>query len=297
MANAEQNPVYRFAPTPNGRLHLGHAYSALMNAKSAARHGARLFLRMEDLDPSRCKPEYERAAIEDLAWLGLKFDPSLRRQSEHASDYAAAYRELEALGLLYPCFCRRDEIERASAAAGLGRDPDGAPLYPGTCRGGRKAPPDSVAPTLRLDMALAFASAPGELFWREFGEGDIERRQRADPAAWGDVALKRRGAPATYHVAVVVDDALQGVTDVTRGRDLFAATGLHRLLQELLKLPSPRYRHHRLALDAAGEKMSKSASSTPLFSLREQGVSAADIRAAFGFEPGRTPAKLIIRLS
>jgi glutamyl-Q tRNA(Asp) synthetase len=297
MANAEQRPAYRFAPTPNGRLHLGHAYSALMNAKSATRYGARLFLRMEDLDPSRCKPVYEQAAIEDLAWLGLKFDLSIRRQSEHASDYAAAYRELEALGLLYPCFCSRDETERASAAAGLGRDPDGAPLYPGTCRARRSAPPDGVAPTLRLDMALALTAKPDELFWREFGEGDIERRQRADPAAWGDVALKRRGAPATYHVAVVVDDAVQGVTDVTRGRDLFAATSLHRLLQDLLKLPPPRYRHHRLVLDAAGEKMSKSASSTPLFRLRERGVSAADIRGALGFEQARTPSALTVRLS
>lgn len=297
MANAEQPPIYRFAPTPNGRLHLGHAYSALMNAKSAERHGGRLLLRMEDLDPSRCKTEYEQAAIEDLAWLGLKFEPAIRRQSEHASDYAAAYRELEARGLLYPCFCSRDEIGRASAAAGLGRDPDGAPLYPGTCRARRTTPPDSVAPTLRLDMALALASAPSELFWREFRESDIEHRQRADPAAWGDVALKRRGAPATYHVAAVVDDALQGVTDVTRGRDLFAATGLHCLLQELLKLPSPCYRHHRLALDAAGEKMSKSAASTPLFSLRERGVSAADIRAALGFEPRRAPPALVVQLS
>jgi glutamyl-Q tRNA(Asp) synthetase len=252
---------------------------------------------MEDLDRSRCKPEYERAAIEDLAWLGLDFEPAIRRQSEHASDYAAAYGELETLGLLYPCFCSRDEIERASAAAGLGRDPDGAPLYPGTCRATRKAPSEGLAPTLRLDMARALASAPSELFWREFREGEVEHRQPADPAAWGDVALKRRGAPATYHVAVVVDDALQGVTDVVRGRDLFAATDLHRLLQCLLKLPSPRYRHHRLALDATGEKMSKSASSTPLFSLRGRGFSAADIRAALGFEPARKPPALTVRLN
>jgi glutamyl-Q tRNA(Asp) synthetase len=296
MANAEQQ-VYRFAPTPNGRLHLGHAYSALINAESAERYGGRLLLRMEDLDPSRCKAEYEAAAIDDLAWLGVRFEPAIRRQSAHAPDYAAAYRELEGRGLLYPCFCSRDEIARASAEAGLGRDPDGAPLYPGTCRAKRGRRPSGVAPTLRLDMARALASASNELFWREFGEGDVEHRQPARPSDWGDVALKRRGAGATYHIAVVVDDALQGVTDVARGRDLFAATSLHRLLQELLKLPPPRYRHHRLVLDAVGEKMSKSAASTPLLSLRERGVSAADIRMALGFEPGRRPSALTIQLS
>jgi glutamyl-Q tRNA(Asp) synthetase len=297
MANAEQPPVYRFAPTPNGRLHLGHAYSALINAEGAERHGGRLLLRMEDLDPSRCKAEYETAAIDDLAWLGARFAPAIRRQSEHAPDYAAAYRALGTRGLLYPCFCSREEIERASVAAGLGRDPDGAPLYPGTCRAKRGTPQSGVAPTLRLDMARALASAPRELFWREFGEGDGERRQPARPSDWGDVALRRRGAPATYHVAVVVDDALQCVTDVARGRDLFAATSLHRLLQELLGLPPPRYRHHRLVLDASGEKMSKSASSTPLFTLRERGVSSAEIRAALGFEPSRKPSVLIVQLS
>ncbi len=297
MANAQQRPVYRFAPTPNGRLHLGHAYSALINAQSAERFGGRLLLRMEDLDRSRCKPAYEMAAIEDLAWLGLTFEPSIRRQSEHPADYEAAYRDLEAQGLLYPCFCAKSEIEKASAAAGLGHDPDGAPLYPGTCRARRIEAPQGAARALRLDMARALARAPRELFWREFGEGERERLQRADPAAWGDIALKRRGAAATYHVAVVVDDALQGVTDAMRGRDLFAATSLHRLLQELLKLPAPRYRHHRLVLDAKGEKMSKSASSTPLVRLRQEGVSAADIRAALGFAPAPAQPRLAVRLS
>ncbi|HLH48811.1 MAG TPA: tRNA glutamyl-Q(34) synthetase GluQRS [Roseiarcus sp.] len=287
MANDQQRPIYRFAPTPNGRLHLGHAYSALMNARGAERFGGRLLLRMEDLDRSRCKPEYEQAAIVDLAWLGLSFDRAIRRQSEHVADYAAAYRGLGALGLLYPCFCTKEEIAKASRAAGLGRDPDGAPLYAGACRGRGSPKGDGPAPTLRLDMARALALAGSELSWREFGEGDSERQESADPAAWGDVALKRRGAPATYHLAVVVDDALQGVTDVVRGRDLFAATGLHRLLQALLNLPAPRYRHHRLVLDAAGEKMSKSASSTPLCRLREEGVLAGQIRAALGFGPAQ----------
>lgn len=296
MANVQQRPVYRFAPTPNGRLHLGHAYSALMNAKGAERFGARLLLRMEDLDRARCKREYEEAAVADLAWLGLSFDPAIRRQSEHVADYAAAYRALEALGLLYPCFCTKEEIAKASRAAGLGRDPDGAPLYAGACRAQRSSANRGSAPTLRLDMRRALALAPDKLSWREFGEGASERRERADPAAWGDVALKRRGAPATYHVAVVVDDALQGVSDVVRGRDLFAATSLHRLLQALLNLPAPRYRHHRLVLDAEGEKMSKSASATPLRRLREEGVSAAQIRAALGFGPAQAQP-LEVRIS
>jgi glutamyl-Q tRNA(Asp) synthetase len=297
MTNAEERPVYRFAPTPNGRLHLGHAYSALMNASGARRFGGRLLLRMEDLDRSRCKLEYETAILADLAWLGVAFEPAIRRQSEHAADYAKAYRELAALGVLYPCFCTKSEIAKASRAAGLGCDPDGAPLYAGACRSRPASVRRGDSPTLRLDMARALAIGPSELVWREYGEGEEERLQHADPAAWGDVALKRRGAPATYHLAVVVDDALQGVSDVTRGRDLFAATSLHRLLQQLLQLPAPRYRHHRLALDAKGEKMSKSASSRPLFRLREQGASSAQIRAALGFETMHDEARLAVRLS
>src|ERR1700722_5415432 len=292
-----QGPVYRFAPTPNGRLHLGHAYSALLNAHAARRSGGSLLLRLEDLDGSRCKPEYEAAVFDDLAWLGVSFEPSVRRQSAHAADYARAYGELQALGVLYPCFCAKNEAEKASHAAGLGRDPDGAPLYSGACRH-RLAPGSSDRPpTLRLDMARAIALGPRQLFWREFGEGDDERQQLADPSVWGDVALKRRGAPATYHLAVVVDDALQGVSDVMRGRDLFAATSLHRLLQSLLGLPGPRYRHHRLVLDAAGEKMSKSASSSPLFRLREKAVSAADIRAVLGFDSAADRPDLVARFS
>jgi len=297
MTNAEERPVYRFAPTPNGRLHLGHAYSALVNLRGTRRFGGRLLLRMEDLDRSRCKLVYETAILEDLAWLGVSFEPAIRRQSEHADDYAKAYRELDALGVLYPCFCTKSEIATASRVAGLGRDPDGAPLYAGACRSRPAAARRGDSPTLRLDMARALAIGSGELVWREFGEGEEERLQRADPAAWGDVALKRRGAPATYHLAVVVDDALQGVSDVARGRDLFAATSLHRLLQQLLRLPAPRYRHHRLALDAKGEKMSKSASSRPLFRLREQGASSAQIRAALGFETMHDEARLAVRLS
>jgi glutamyl-Q tRNA(Asp) synthetase len=252
---------------------------------------------MEDLDRSRCKPEYETAVVDDLAWLGVSFEPDIRRQSEHAADYAQAYAQLSGLGVLYPCFCAKDEIAKASRDAGLGRDPDGAPLYPGTCRARPASTRSDHAPTLRLDMARATARAPRDLFWREFGEGERGRSERADPAAWGDVALKRRGALATYHLAVVVDDALQRVSDIVRGKDLFAATSLHRLLQSLLGLPAPCYRHHRLVLDADGEKMSKSASSIPLARLRDEGVSAAEIRAALGFDPHSSHARVVARFN
>jgi glutamyl-Q tRNA(Asp) synthetase len=296
MSDAAQRAVFRFAPTPNGRLHLGHAYSALLNGEGARRHQGDLLLRMEDLDRSRCKPRYEAAILDDLAWLGVSFAPVIRHQSEHGADYAAAYEKLRRSGVLYPCSCSKAEVETASRAAELGRDPDGAPLYAGVCR--RRSPKVTEgAPTWRLDMAKALALAPGEISWREFGESEEERAQRADPTAWGDVALRRRGAPATYHIAVVVDDALQGVTDVTRGRDLFAATSLHRLLQCLLGLPAPRYRHHRLVLDSQGEKMSKSASSTPLARLREDGISASEIRSALGLDVARGTSRVNVRFS
>jgi glutamyl-Q tRNA(Asp) synthetase len=297
MSKGSERPVYRFAPTPNGRLHLGHAYSALMNARAVQRFGGHFLLRMEDLDASRCKPEYEAAILDDLAWLGMSFESPIRRQSEHAADYAEAYAELHARGVLYPCSCAKSEIETAWRTSGLGRDPDGAPLYPGICRQRARPAPSGQAPTLRLDMAAALALAPPDLAWQEFGEGDEERPVSADAGIWGDVALKRRGALATYHVAVVVDDALQGVTDVMRGRDLFAATGLHRLLQSLLGIAPPRYRHHRLVLNSSGEKMSKSASSTPLHRLREQGASPQQVRASLGL--GKTPPALagLARLS
>jgi glutamyl-Q tRNA(Asp) synthetase len=280
-------PIFRFAPSPNGRLHLGHAYSALLNAELAEASGGRLLLRIEDIDRSRCKPEYERAIAADLAWLGLTFGEAPRRQSEHAADYAGALDRLAARGLVYPCFCTRGEIARA---AGSARDPDGAPLYPGACRAmtaaqraarlssGRRA-------GFRLDMARALVEAPGALHWREYGEGTEAAMVRADPAAWGDFLLKGKDMPASYHLAVVVDDAMQGVSDVVRGRDLFAATSAHRLLQALLEIAPPRYRHHRLVRDVAGAKMSKSAASTPLAELRRNGVAANEVRAALGFGP------------
>ena len=280
-------PVLRFAPTPNGRLHLGHAYSALCNQRWTEALKGRLLLRIEDTDPTRCKPEFEASILDDLAWLGIVFDGPPRRQSEHPVDYADALAKLEARGLVYPCFCTRGQIARASAG---GRDPDGAPLHRGGCvavsaRETRERLAAGEPAALRLDVARALACVQAPLFWREYGEGAEERRVEAAPEAWGDIVLRGKGRPATYHLAVVVDDRLQQVSDVVRGRDLFASTSAHRLLQELLGYGAPRYRHHRLVLDVTGAKMSKSASSRPLAALRAGGLSASVLRASLGFGP------------
>jgi glutamyl-Q tRNA(Asp) synthetase len=281
------SPLLRFAPSPNGALHLGHAYSALRNQRFATETNGRLLLRIEDLDLTRCKPHYEAAILRDLAWLGIVFDGPARRQSEHLNDFAAALARLDARGLVYPCFCSRAEVARAATA----RDPDGAPIYAGACRElpaaerqDRIRRGDDAA--WRLDMPRAIASAPARLVWREFGEGASAGDCAADPAGWGDVILRGRGLAASYHLAVTVDDALQGVTDVVRGRDLLAATSVHRLLQELLGLPTPRYRHHRLVIDAAGDKLSKSHQSPALATLRQSGAAPEEIRAALGFTSG-----------
>ncbi len=280
----------RFAPSPNGALHLGHAYSALFNERTAAEIGGRLLLRIEDLDPTRCKREHEAAILEDLAWLGLRFDEPPRRQSEYTAGYAAALERLSEGGLAYPCFCSRAEVENASAGR---RDPDDAPFYAGTCRGlardealNRLARGERAA--WRLDMQRALEAVQEPLFWTEYGEGAIPSEHLAAPAVWGDVVLRGRDLAASYHLAVVVDDARQAVTDVVRGRDLFSATAIHRLLQALLGLPTPRYRHHRLVLDPSGEKLSKSRQSLSLGALRERGVSSGEIRAALGFGAGAT---------
>ena len=280
--------ILRFAPTPNGRLHVGHAYSALMNARLRRRYGGRLLLRFEDTDPTRCRPEFETAMADDLAWLGLAFEPAPRRQSDHLRDYAAAIGGLQSRGLAFPCFCTRGALVGASGGA---RDPDGSPLHRGRCcdpaaAEARIARGEPHA--LRLDSAAALALAPAGLDFEEYGEGDTPARLLAAPADWGDVALRGKERPATYHLAVVVDDALQGVTDVVRGRDLLPSTSVHRLLQALLGLAPPRYRHHRLVMDASGAKMSKSAASTPLAQLRAEGVSASQLRAALGFEAGES---------
>ena len=284
--NDVARPTFRFAPSPNGLLHLGHAYSALLNFEAAKAGGGRFLLRIEDIDPARCRPEFEAGINEDLAWLGLGWEMPVRRQSEHMADYAAALAWLDAMGLVYESFESRADIRRAvEARAGWPRDPDGAPRFPfgrdsmgARERARRHAAGEPYA--LRLDMAQAIAAAGAPLDWAEEGEG----RVRADPAAWGDVVIARKEAPTSYHLAVVVDDALQGVTHVVRGRDLYESTAVHRLLQALLGLPAPAYRHHRLILDAGGRKLSKSTRSTALRELRAGGASPADIRAMIGLD-------------
>ena len=270
-------PVFRFAPSPNGYLHLGHAYSALLNADLARAAGGRLLLRIEDIDETRCKPEYEAAIYEDLRWLGLVWEEPVRRQSEHYGNYRTALATLDAMGLIYPAFEGRAEI----AGMATSRDPDGAPIYAGAGKSlsavERKRRIDAgEAYALRLDIDTAMARA-GPLRWNE------DRREvRADPAAWGDVILARKDSPTSYHLSVVVDDAAQGVTDVVRGQDLFHASAVHRLLQELLGLPAPRYRHHRLVLDEIGKKLSKSSQASGLRELRAQGKTPVDIRHMVG---------------
>jgi glutamyl-Q tRNA(Asp) synthetase len=285
-------PVFRFAPSPNGYLHLGHALSALLNAEAARAAGGRMLLRIEDIDVARCRPEFEAAIYEDLAWLGVTWEQPVRRQSEHFADYRAALQRLDAMGLVYPSFESRAEIAALVAARGQSgpwpRDPDGAPLYPGVAktmsadeRVRRIAAGEPYA--LRLDMAKALAQVTGKLTWSESGDG-ATGEIGADPAAWGDVVLARKDTPASYHLAVVVDDALQGVTDIVRGLDLFHATGVHRLLQTLLGLPAPRYHHHRLVLDADGRKLSKSSAATALRALRAQGLTPSDVRRRVGLD-------------
>jgi glutamyl-Q tRNA(Asp) synthetase len=284
--------VFRFAPSPNGYLHLGHALSALMNFALARATGGRFLLRIEDIDRARCRSEFETAIYEDLAWLGITWDGPVRRQSEHLDDYRAALARLAADALVYPSFESRAEIAALAAAtpATWPRDPDGAPLYPGTASALSR--PEQIRRVaagephaLRLDMAAAIACA-GALEWTETGSGpDGETgRVAAAPARWGDVVLGRKEAPTSYHLSVVVDDARQGVTHVVRGRDLFWSTSVHRLLQALLELPVPAYRHHRLVLDADGRKLSKSTQATALRTLRRDGVAAADIRRMVGLE-------------
>jgi glutamyl-Q tRNA(Asp) synthetase len=287
-------PVFRFAPSPNGFLHLGHARSALLNFDLARRSGGRLLLRIEDIDATRCRPEYEAAIYEDLAWLGIVWEQPVRRQSDHFALYREAAERLAREGLLYPAFESRAEISRLvgekDRAGNWPRDPDGAPLYPGTAR--RMSPAErerrlhSGAPyALRLDMAAALART-GALSWTEQGTGpDGETGEvAARPGQWGDVILARKDTPTSYHLSVVVDDALQGVTHVVRGQDLFRATSVHRLLQALLGLPQPVYRHHPLVLDEDGRKLAKSTRATALRALRAAGTTAAEVRRLVGLD-------------
>lgn len=299
-------PVFRFAPSPNGRLHLGHAYSALLNEAMARTMGGRLLLRIEDIDPGRSRPDLVAAIHDDLAWLGLHFETPARRQSAHLETYRAAIGTLAARGLAYPCFCSRGIIAGAvqAEAERSGRpapsDPDGAPLYPGSCRRipavEARTRREAGAPhTWRLDMARVLAVAPGphaiRTFAVEAGEGrgplayriGAEAVEPADPARWGDPVIARRDVPTSYHLAVVMDDAAQGVTHVVRGADLRASTDLHALLQALIGLPAPRYHHHALIRDASGAKLAKSRGSQALADLRAAGESPDSIRRSLGF--------------
>jgi glutamyl-Q tRNA(Asp) synthetase len=285
-------PVFRFAPSPNGYLHLGHAYSALLNFDLAERTNGRFLLRIEDIDTIRCKPEFEAAIYQDLAWLGIAWEAPVRRQSEHFAFYRDAIERLSAEGLVYPSFESRAEIAslvaQREADGPWPRDPDGAPLYPGEAKlltsAARQRLLASGAPyALRLDMAAACARI-GELSWTERGQGangetgEIEAR----PQAWGDVILARKETPTSYHLSVVIDDALQGITEVVRGGDLFWSTSVHRLLQVLLGLRAPLYRHHRLVPDTSGAKLSKSTGATGLRELRATGAAPVDIRRLVG---------------
>lgn len=258
-------PIFRFAPSPNGPLHMGHAFSALFGAREAARAGGRYLLRIEDIDRLRCRESFIAEAIEILDWLGVRFDGEIRRQGQHLDDYARAIAALQHQGLLYPCHCTRSGLSRDRV------DPDGAPLHQGRCAGG------SGPFALRLDMGRALQTG------LSFFEQSEPRLIEADPSQWGDVVIARKDIGTSYHLSVVVDDALQGVTHVTRGRDLFMATHVHRLLQSLLGLPTPVYHHHDLIRDDAGRKLSKSDGDKSLAALRAEGVTAAEIRSALGF--------------
>ncbi|MDF1608033.1 tRNA glutamyl-Q(34) synthetase GluQRS [Hoeflea sp. YIM 152468] len=287
-------PVVRFAPSPNGLLHLGHARSAVLNTRFARSRGGSFLLRVEDIDTTRARPEFEAAIFEDLAWLGLEWPTPVRRQSEHLADYEAALTELRKLGLLYPAFLSRaeaaDRVRAIDASGGSWpRDPDGVPHYPGDDRAlsdrQRTERIDAGEPhAWRLDMQAAVQNLDGALHWDEHGAGPNGETGTlaANPAMWGDVKLARRDIPASYHLAVSVDDALQQVTDVIRGEDLFASTSVHRLLQHLLGLPSPRYHHHSLVCGSDGCKLSKRDGATSLASLRQQGATSDDILALAG---------------
>ncbi len=276
--------VTRFAPSPTGLLHVGHAYSALFAYDAARRIDGRFELRIEDIDFTRCRLEFDEALLEDLAWLELDWEFPVRRQSEHLAEYAAVADELKAHGLLYPCFCTRKEILREIESAGGAPHGTEGPLYPGLCRNlsederkSRIAAGESFALRLHLDRALA--EAGNDLQWCDLAKGV----QRAQPELLGDVVLVRKDIGCSYHLAVVVDDALQGITRVTRGEDLFEATHIQRLLQALLGLPTPEYHHHSLICDDTGKRLAKRDEAETLRSLRERGESPIDVRRRLGF--------------
>ncbi len=290
--------VTRFAPSPTGHLHLGHAYSALLGYRAARDNAGRFLLRIEDIDRARCRAEFETAIYEDLAWLGLQWEQPVRRQSDHFDDYRAALARLDALGVLYPCFCSRKDIAAAASAPHPGREAAGeTALYPGTCRrldpdlaAARKAAGDPFA--LRLDVAKALSRTGRLTFWdatpSDAAPSDAAldgwSEIRAEPERLGDVVLGRRDVPASYHLCATLDDHLQGVTLVIRGEDLRPATHVHRLLQALLGLATPCYRHHLLLTNESGERLSKRDGAVALRSLRAKGMSAGAVRAMAGFD-------------
>ena len=293
IATDPDRPILRFAPSPNGLLHLGHALSAILNHDMARDMNCRFMLRIEDIDLARCTPDYEDAIYRDLHWLGLSWEEPPRRQSEHFETYREALGRLMDMGLVYPAFMTRGEVKAKVAdfeadGATWPRDPDGSPLYPDHDRHlsdtERKTLIESgIRYSWRLDMDKALARVSDALTWREISDG-AERLVPADPAAWGDVVLSRSDAPSSYHLSVTVDDAAQGITHVVRGMDLYHATSVHRLLQDLLGLPQPLYHHHRIILGTDRRKLSKSEGSTGLAALRDAGLSPLDIRRLLGLE-------------
>ena len=292
-------PRFRFAPSPNGLLHLGHAYSALFTEQAAQQADGELLLRIEDIDPSRTRPEFIDGILQDMEWLGIKFAPEIRKQSDHFSDYADALQKLDQMGLLYPCTATRKQIETEIAngkdSQNWPSDPDGAQLYPGIWRGHSRCDYEKLRAgnqpfAARLHMTNALTELERRnalpLSAHEDGTGPDGETGRVilKPKIWGDVILARKETPTSYHLSVVVDDANQGITHVTRGQDLFYATAIHRLLQVLLDLPEPNYCHHRLVRANDARKLSKSSGDTSLDYLRNTGVSAEEIRHSLGFE-------------
>jgi glutamyl-Q tRNA(Asp) synthetase len=280
----KQKTVFRFAPSPTGALHLGNGFSALYSFAAAQTVGGRFLLRVEDIDQGRCRPEHEAAMLADLAWLGLTWETPVRRQSEHMADYAAALATLDEAGLIYPCFCTRKQIAREIAAApSAPHGPDGV-LYPGTCRALSKSEREDkmaagTAYALRLNCEAAVRRVSPNLTWYDQDKG----LQTCQPTAHGDVVLARKDTPTSYHLAVTVDDAVQGISHVTRGMDLFPATHVHRLLQALLDLPTPEYDHHRLLLDDEGTRLAKRQGSISLAEMRASGADPVEIRSDLGF--------------
>ncbi len=290
-APSPETLVTRFAPSPTGLLHLGHAHAALFAERVARAAGGRFLLRIEDIDQGRCRPEYEAAITEDLRWLGVDWEEPVMRQSDRFAAYRQALDRLQDRGLLYPCFCTRKEIQQEIfKAVQAPQGPDG-PLYPGTCRGlgedeRRARIAAGRAYALRLDVTAAMATAMtavGPLTWIEHGRGLDGAAVPAEPQIHGDVVLARKDVPASYHLAVTLDDAEQGITLVTRGEDLAPATHIHRLLQALLDLPVPAWHHHGLIADAAGRRLAKRDDAQAIRTLRDQGLSAAEVRTLAGF--------------